>query len=146
MLYFAYGSNMNHRQMTMRCPGYKFVGAACLEGHKFVYDGYFDPLFGAVANIVQRSKDDVVWGGLFEITGAHLKTLDEYEQYPYSYGRKTVNVITMEGDLVEAIAYFREGEDEHDPTAEYRDILTEGARDCGLPASYIKNAIMGGAR
>lgn len=142
MLYFAYGSNMNHAQMAKRCPGFRFVDAACLEGHRFVYDGYFDPLFGSVANIVQISKDDVVWGGLFEITDEHLSALDEYEQYPYSYNRKTVNVITMDGDLMEALVYYREGQSPSEPTGEYREIVANGALDCGLPGKYITGIIL----
>jgi len=139
MLYFAYGSNMNHAQMAQRCLGYRFVDAAALEGHKFVYDGHSDARFGPVANIVQQSKDDVVWGGLFEITEQHLAALDEYEGYPDQYQRKEVNVITMEGDLVSAVTYYKRTEEISAPSDEYRDIVLQGAEDCGLPGRYIKD-------
>lgn len=142
MLYFAYGSNMNHARMAERCPGSRFVDAAALEGHKFVYDGNSHTLFGTVANIVQRSKDDVVWGGLFEITEAHLAALDEYEEYPDVYRRKDVAVITMEGDLVSAMTYYKMPEEPSEPSDEYREIVSRGAADCGLPARYVRDNIL----
>ncbi len=139
MLYFAYASNMNHAQMAKRCLGYRFVEAAALEGHKFVYDGHSDARFGSVGNIVQESRDDVVWGGLFEITDMHLAALDEYEDYPKMYKRKEVNVITMEGELVSAVTYYKAPEEQSVPSDEYRGIVLQGAADCGLPGRYIND-------
>ncbi len=72
MYYFAYGSNMNHKQMKKRYPNSKFIKRAFLEGYEFVYDGYSAILKGAVANII-KSPSDKVWGGLFEINEDDLK-------------------------------------------------------------------------
>ena len=60
--YFAYGSNMNHEQMMLRCPSAIFLKRARLENHKFVYDGYSKKRNGAVANII-KSSGDIAWGG-----------------------------------------------------------------------------------
>jgi len=141
MLYFAYASNMNHTHMAKLCPGASFVDAAALEAHRFVYEAAGDPLYGTVANMVQRSKDDVVWGGLFEITDEHLAALDGYEDCPAVYSRKDVNVITMEGDLVPAFTYVKEPGEPGEPTVEYRDMILQGAEDCGLPARNVKDKL-----
>ena len=37
--YLAYGSNLNRKQMEMRCPGAKVVGTALLEGYELLFKG-----------------------------------------------------------------------------------------------------------
>lgn len=61
MYYFAFGSNMNHKQMKERCPNSKFIKRVYLENYKFVYDGYSYTRRGPVANIVE-SQEEIVWG------------------------------------------------------------------------------------
>lgn len=68
-MYYAYGSNMNHKQMKERCPDSRFLKRVYLKGYRFVYDGYSVIRKGPVANIIEtKNGDDVVWGGLFEIS------------------------------------------------------------------------------
>jgi len=143
MYYFAYGSNMNHKQMEDRCPtSWKFTGKAVLKGYKFVYDGKsrtWDD--GAVANMVE-SKDDEVWGGLFEITEYCLGSLDCHEGYhSKAYDRKTVRVEMDNGTAVNAWAYLRIAQMPGDPSARYQNTVLKGAKDCGLPDDYVENYI-----
>ncbi len=65
-LYFAYGPNMDLKQMEGRCKDSKFIKVVFLKGYRFVYDGYSKMRNAAVGNIV---KDDhsIVYGALFEI-------------------------------------------------------------------------------
>ena len=37
--YLAYGSNLNIKQMQMRCPGAKPVGTMVLEGYELLFKG-----------------------------------------------------------------------------------------------------------
>ena len=37
MYYFAYGSNLNYKQMNCRCPDNKYIARAYLDNYKFVY-------------------------------------------------------------------------------------------------------------
>ena len=37
--YLAYGSNLNIRQMQMRCPGAKPVGTMVLKGYELLFKG-----------------------------------------------------------------------------------------------------------
>ncbi|MEO0302046.1 MAG: gamma-glutamylcyclotransferase family protein [candidate division WOR-3 bacterium] len=141
MFYFAYGSNLNHKQMKERCPNSKFFKRAYLEGYMFVYDGYSPFRKGAVANIVPEEKS-IVWGAIWEIDEHSLKELDRYEGYPHSYKRKIVKVKDDDGNEYEAWVYYREGEKEGIPSREYRKTIFEGAKECGLPEDYIKESIL----
>jgi len=140
MYYFAYGSNMNHQQMKKRCPSSRFVKRAFLEGYKFVYDGYSKTRNGAVANIIETGKkEDIVWGGLFEINEDNLSALDCYEGYPKSYDRKEVKVKDDEGNHYTTIVYFRTAQPKSKPSENYRNLVIQGAKDCDLPEWYIQN-------
>jgi gamma-glutamylcyclotransferase len=142
MIYFAYGSNMNHRQMRKRCPSSLFINAAYIEGYKYVYDGYSKNWKGAVANIISGNKD-IVWGGLFEINSDNLAALDCYENYPKTYNRKMVKVTDINGKTVDAIIYVRSRpKDIGKPSEDYRSVVVTGARDCGITDDYIKKYLL----
>jgi len=137
MKYLAYGSNMNHKQMTERCPSSKFIEKVKLVGYKFVYDGFSNIWEGSVANIVE-SKDYFVWGSLFEINNDNLASLDCYEGYPNSYNRKEVEVINDNKNIIKnVIIYYRVEKKEGKPSELYRDVVIKGAHDCGLDKEYI---------
>lgn len=138
MLYFAYGSNMNHAQMEERCPGSRFLFCARLEGYKFQYDGHSKKRGGPVANI-KESQEDYVCGGIFQVNDAHRVALDCLEGHPNSYSRTNVIVSDPGGDLHETFTYHRLDEKEVGiPPKEYRNIVLQGAHDCGLPDEYIQ--------
>ncbi|MGZ7065433.1 MAG: gamma-glutamylcyclotransferase family protein [Candidatus Aminicenantales bacterium] len=136
MLYFAYGSNMNHAQMKERCPGGRFLRSVVLQRHRFVYDGYSVTRQGATANIV-KSEVDRVRGALFEITEKDRLALDSYEGYPKDYDRKIVDVNDAEGNAYAAVTYFRPVRALGKPHPDYEKVILAGARDCKLPEQYI---------
>ncbi len=78
MRYFAYGSNMDHSQMRQRCPGAVSVGSLKLERFRLVFNYYAD---------IIPSEACSVYGGLWQITESHEKSLDHYEGYPDHYGK-----------------------------------------------------------
>lgn len=137
MLYFAYGSNMNHGQMKERCPGGRFLKLAILEGHRFVYDGYSETRQGATANFVP-SGTEVVRGALFEITEKDKLSLDSFEGYPTAYGRTEVEVKDAEGRPFRAMVYLRTGRALGKPHPDYEKVILEGDRDCKLPEEYVE--------
>ncbi|QAT16669.1 gamma-glutamylcyclotransferase [Candidatus Velamenicoccus archaeovorus] len=141
MLYFAYGSNMNKKQMKERCPSSKFIKRAYVEGYEFVYDGYSQSRKGAVANII-KSENEKVWGCLFEINEDNLSALDCYEGYfSRVYDKKTIMVKDDEGKSHSVIVYFRTGKEVGVPHEDYQCDVIQGAKDCGLPEDYIKNVL-----
>lgn len=140
LYYFAYGSNMNHEQMKNRCSIARFITRAKLEDYKFVYDGYSSTRKGAVANII-KSDDNVVEGGVFEVDDNCMKKLDSYEGYPNSYQKETLEVKDESGLHYQAFVYVRQPLRVGKPSKEYRNVILQGARDCGLSENYIKTFI-----
>lgn len=140
MLYFAYGSNMKHKQMKERCPSSKYLGSAYAANWKFVYDGKSIKWNGPVANII-KSEGDVVWGGIFRINKDNLAALDCYEGYPKSYNRGDIDVKDMKGRKHKVVAYYRTGENVEKPSEGYRKTVLKGAKDCCLPKKYIKDTL-----
>lgn len=137
LLYFAYGIFMNHEHIRERCQTSRFLKRAYLPDHQFIFDGYPELLRKkSLANIIDR-KDYIVWGGLFEISEDDLKMLDSSDIYKKTYQKKTVSVIDDDGNLHEAIVYFREQRQLCPPSKEYRNMIIQGAKDCDLPENYI---------
>lgn len=141
MLYFTYGSNLNHKQMNYTCPDNKFIKRVYLDNYKFVYDGHSNKWKGAVANIL-KSADNIVWGGLYEISESDLANLDRREGFPKSYNRKELEIKDDQGNIYKAITYFRIGEKVDNPSNKYRKIVVSGTKDCDLPDSYVKKNLM----
>ena len=56
MLYFAYGSNLNHAQMKNRCIGSKYIKKFILRDYKLIFS-YRDPKepYG-YGNIVKKNE------------------------------------------------------------------------------------------
>lgn len=141
MLYFAYGSNLNHKQMNYTCPNNEFIKRVFLYDYKFVYDGHSNKWEGAVANIL-KSADNIVWGGLYEISESDLANLDRKEGFPSSYNRKELEVKDDQGNNYKTITYFRIGIEIGIPSNRYRKIVVRGAKDCDLPDSYVKKNLI----
>lgn len=141
MYYFAYGSNLNHKQMNCRCPDNKFIKRVYLDNYKFVYDGYSSTWGGAVANILELANS-IVWGGLYEISKSDLANLDRCEGYPDSYDIKELKVEGDQGNIYKAITYLRIGEKIGIPSYKYKKIITDGAKDCDLPDDYVKKNLI----
>lgn len=78
MLYFAYGSNLSHKQLTKRCPSSTFVSPVDLKGYRFIFSGYSPRWGSGVANIVKDDEGTVI-GGLFEMNQNDLKHLADLE-------------------------------------------------------------------
>ncbi len=138
MFYFAYGSNMKHKQMENRCPSSNFLRRAYLDGYHFVYDGHSSAWNGAVANIVKSNSSNRIWGGLFEINSDNLAALDCYEGYPKSYDRVELDIKDDRDTVYRAIVYFRTDEKLGKPSDEYRKTILRGSRDCDLPMDYVR--------
>ncbi len=51
-LYFAYGSNLNHHRMSIRCKDSKYIKSAFLEGYKLSFCGVSKDY--GVANVVKK--------------------------------------------------------------------------------------------
>lgn len=124
--YFAFGSNLNLRQMRSRCRTATNMGAAELPDWALTFRG--------VADVIPR-KGAAVSGGLFKIDAACLKALDRYEGWPFLYVHRRVKVIDQNGDLIDAFIYVMNEKRQREiamPGDWYFEVIREGFKDFHL--------------
>ena len=131
MLYFAYGSNLNHFQMKRRCKDSVFLKKINLTNFKLTFRSKYR------AADIEPKKNSIVPGALFEISKSDEKKLDVYEDYPilykkyyFNYYRKKVMTYTM---IKKTSFTF--------PTERYLNIVSRGYKDCSLDKSFLKKAL-----
>lgn len=148
MLYFAYASNLDPEQMSERCPGHAVVGLAALHDHRIGFPRYSEERGGGTASLLP-SHGKSAWGVVYDITEAHLATLDSYEGYKghgdqhNAYDRETVTVDLVRTDdgspprRVRAITYFARPSNPQPPSRHYLDRILRGAVHHRLPEDYV---------
>ena len=110
--YFAYGSNLNLRDLELWCqrlgrPPALMVKAgvpAYLPDHEVVFDYLSSSRKGGVLDLLP-SVGRIVPGALFEATEEDLRTLDLKEGVPLIYHRVEKKVLLADGREVMARAY-----------------------------------------
>ena len=129
MYYFAYGSNLNQKQMKERCPDSKPLFTAVLPNYKLVFVGWSRQWHGGVASI-KSYRGERVRGAIYEVTEACLQRLDRYES---GYNRFKVTVFGEDDEPIEAITYVKTGQlEDAAPSKEYLAIIQQGLRDWRL--------------
>jgi gamma-glutamylcyclotransferase (GGCT)/AIG2-like uncharacterized protein YtfP len=131
MLYFAYGSNLNHFQMKRRCKESIFVKKINLKNFILTFRSKYR------AADIEYKKNSSVPGALFEISKNDEKKLDIYEDYPllykkyyfFYYGKK-IMTYTMTKKTP-----FRF------PTEKYLRTIKIGYKNCKLDIKYLTKAI-----
>lgn len=86
--YIAYGSNLNIRQMMIRCPGARIMGTSEIEGYELLFKG---SQTGAYLTIEEKEGNNVpvaVWS----VTEADEAALDRYEGFPTFYYKKELTL------------------------------------------------------
>ena len=136
MLYFAYGSNLNHHQMKNRCSGAKYIKKHTLEGYKLCFSHKTIHSIYGHANII-KSKKSKVPGALWKISKKDEKELDGYEGVDYNYYSKEYLRINGKKVLVyvQKIYYLKK------PNSTYLHTIIEGYKDCFLDLNYLKKRI-----
>ena len=131
MLYFAYGSNLNHFQMKRRCKDSVFLKKINLTNFKLTFRSKYR------AADIEPKKNSIVPGALFEISKSDEKKLDVYEDYPvlykkyyFTYYGKTVMTYTMTKKTL--FTY---------PTERYLNIVKRGYKDCNLDNHILTKAL-----
>ena len=132
MLYFAYGSNLNHLQMKKRCKDSIYLKKINLKNFRLTFRSKYR------AADIEPKKKSIVPGGLFEISKSDEKKLDIYEDFPILYKKyyflyysKKVMTYTM---VKKTPFKF--------PTERYLNIVKQGYKDCKLEKKYLRNALL----
>lgn len=86
--YIAYGSNLNIRQMRMRCPSARLIGTSTLEEYELLFKG---SKTGAYLTVEKKDGSSVPVG-VWEVSTEDEKALDRYEGYPNFYYKKELTL------------------------------------------------------
>jgi len=131
MLYFAYGSNLNHFQMKRRCKDSIFLRKINLRNFKLTFRSKYR------AADIEPKKNSIVPGALFEISKSDEKKLDIYEDYPilykkyyFTYYNKKIMTYIMTKKTL--FTY---------PTERYLNVVKRGYKDCNLDNYILKKAL-----
>jgi len=131
MLYFAYGSNLNHFQMKRRCKDSKFLKKINLRDFKLTFRSKYR------AADIEYKKNSIVPGGLFEISKSDERKLDIYEDFPILYKKfyfKYYNNKVMTYTMVKKTRFTY-------PTERYLNVVKRGYKDCQLDKDYLNKAL-----
>src|SRR5512144_1202184 len=96
MLYIAYGSNMNIRQMAYRCPRAKPIGPIWLKGWRLVMKRVAD---------VEPEPEAIIPAALWRITARCEQALDLYEGFPTFYGKHRLQIVLTNGKRAKPMLY-----------------------------------------
>ncbi len=86
--YIAYGSNLNIRQMRMRCPHATILGTAKLKGWELLFKGSKTGSYLTIEECPGASVPAVIW----EVTPSDEAALDRYEGFPSFYYKREIKV------------------------------------------------------
>ena len=131
MLYFAYGSNLNHFQMKRRCKDSIFLKKYELKGYRLNFRSKYR------AADIEKKRKSFVQGALFEISKSDEKKLDVYEDFPILYTKiyfKYYNKKVMTY-IMNKKTKFRY------PTEKYLNVVKQGYKDCKLDKKYLIKAL-----
>lgn len=86
--YLAYGSNLNVRQMMIRCPSARMIGTATIEDYRLMFKG---SKTGSYLTI-EPEEGCSVPVGVWEVSEADELALDRYEGFPIFYYKKELEL------------------------------------------------------
>jgi len=131
MLYFAYGSNLNHFQMKMRCKDSIFLKKISLNNFKLTFRSKYR------AADIEPQKGSILEGALYEISKIDELKLDVYEDYPILY---TKLYFLYEDKKIMTYMMTRKTPFRY-PYEKYLNIIKKGYKDCGCNWSHLKKAL-----
>lgn len=143
-LYFAYGSNMNLKQMKRRCPRAKFVATGILKDYNIAFKGSD----GFSYLTIEKEKGIDVPLAIWETTPKCEESLDRYEGYPRFYRKEEIkafqyNPKTNSYDEIKGYIYIMNDwrGNYAKPSKGYYKICLEGLNHCGLKANLLNKAL-----
>ena len=87
--YIAYGSNLNIRQMRMRCPSARIIGTSEIPGYELLFKG---SKTGSYLTIEKKDGSTVPVAAR-EVTVEDEAALDRYEGFPSFYYKAEMKLI-----------------------------------------------------
>ena len=128
--YLAYGSNLNHHQMTnIRCIGSKYLKTFSLKDYKLIFCHPNKLNKFGYANIIKKKRYETP-GAIWEITKKHEEILDSYEQFPEVYQKEYFYL-----DEKKIMFYIMSKYYFKNPPKSYIDTINEGYKNCNINLS-----------
>ena len=132
MYYFAYGSNLNKKQMKKRCKDSVFVKKMVLKDYKLT----FRSKYGA-ADIDKKTKGKV-YGALYQISKKDEKRLDIYEEYPKLYKK-----LYFKANNKKIMLYIMcKKTKKMSPSTRYLNTIKQGYKDHNLKKTCLDEALL----
>lgn len=122
---------MSRSAMASRCPGARQVGTARLDGHRF-------SICDRGVSTVEPHDGSTVHGVVWEVTDAHIKSLDRYEGVAGGFYRRGTRTVTLEdGTRAEAVVYYTGCGTTGPARPSYINAVVNAAALQGLPGDYV---------
>lgn len=141
--YLAYGSNLNIRQMKIRCPNSEPVGTAVINGYGLLFKG---SKTGAYLTI-EKAENSAVPAAIFKVSESDERRLDAYEGYPNFYYKTQMElpVKFLENGRIKRITAFvyimHEDRKIGIPSKKYVETCIEGYRNFGFDKEFLEMAL-----
>lgn len=137
--YFAYGSNLNTKQLHYHCRRAKLVGVSKLEGYRLSFNGTTE---NEAFLTIEPSEDSYVPIAIFNIPSYEIPYLDHYECYPDIYDKKELT-ITLEGTPITGFIYIMHPYIGYNtPSNDYFKICLEGYEDFSFDRALLIDALI----
>lgn len=121
ILYFAYGSNVNYRQMKYRCCNCKYIQKVVCSDYNFTINKR------GVATILNK-KGEKTFGILWLLSQKNLKNLDSYEGLKQKRYYRNYVKINLKGKSLNAITYFSTEVKKGKPKKNYIKLILNGIK------------------
>ena len=133
-LMIAYGSNLNKRQMRLRCPTARPLGKFTMRDARLVFRVYAD---------LELKPGAEVPCGLWSINAADERALDAYEgcQAAHGYYKEYITLLYAGRPRKAMLYLMRSDAGIAPPSQAYADTIREGYQDFGMNPKYLDAAI-----
>ncbi len=132
--YFAYGSNLDERQLAERCPSSRGLFRARLRHHRLDFTHFSSKWVGGAADVLPHSGADV-WGVVYQLDDSELERLDRHEG---GYDRVLLEVESEDGRRHPVVSYTVRDKHSFRPTDIYLDKMLRWAEHWNLPRPYCE--------
>ena len=141
-IYYAYGSNLNLRQMARRCPTAKLLGTGVIPDYELLFRGREE---GKPYPTVRPCPGAQVPVAAFSVQPSDVHELDLYERVPSGLNR--IRPIPTEGchegvsrGVLEGFWYVMNDDRRLPPSQEYWEAIVEGYHDVGFDVTLLEKA------
>jgi hypothetical protein len=137
--YFAFGSNLASARLLQRIPAASVHTVATLGEHLLCWRKNDRGQSGKCDIDFTGHPDHLVYGVVYHMTADEKRELDAYETAGFGYDHKTVEVTTLQGEVIEAFTYFALDIDHsQQPFHWYKEHVLRGALEHNFPHHYVE--------